>query len=204
MQIQKNYEPITLNDTIRGVMQCNGKLKRYAESKTITFQVSNEKTLLDQIYALRYKVFDKEVAMFKGDTMAKIESDKYDAYSWHAFLFIEGDLASYTRMVLDSQYGFPSEQYHPYPLEDIRMQCVEFSRATSTHKWRRSNALWLGFYLALKHCVQQNIYYVLGFSTTPIMNRLKKQNLSFCYIGEPMYAYNRLMHPYIIDIRKSL
>ena len=204
LQLPHKSQPITSQPIIKGIRLQNGKLKRYAERVNAVFQISDDPSLLDMAYALRYKVFDREIHMFRGDDDSRRESDKFDPYARHAFLYLDGEFASYARLILDNEHGFPSEKYHSFPLSDIRSRCVELSRATSVKKWRRSEAIWIGFFLSLEYCAKNEIDFVLGFSNANVMNGLKTHNLTYHYVGEPTWAYNRIMYPYIIDVHKSL
>jgi len=204
LQLPQNYGPITFNREIRGIRSNNGRFERYAERYDITFQVSDDPDLLDAAYRLRYEVFGKEMGIFNEDGKSGRETDLYDQHSLHAFLHINGELATYARMITDHGGQFPSESFHKFPVSCIRTNCVELSRAASVKKWRRSEVVWLGFWLALKQCAKQNINFILGLSTSEMFNGFKHHNLHFYHVSNPIQVYGYKAYPYIIDIEKSL
>ena len=205
-QIPHTNDAHSFEYTIKGICSNNGKLERYTKRVQATFQISNDTNLLNEAFRLRYEVFGKEMGIFSGDaSTSEYETDRYDNSSLHAFLHINGELATYARMITHNADLFPSEHHYAFPLSpSMRRACVELSRAASVKKWRRSNVVWLGFWLALRYCAQRDICYVLGLSTAGMFNGLKRHNLHYQHIGQPMRAYGYKAIPYIIDVKKSL
>jgi N-acyl-L-homoserine lactone synthetase len=168
----------------------------------MSFRISSDPSLLAEAYLHRYRVFKEEMGVAGGT--GHLEYDAYDHCALHAFLHIDGEFATYARMITDACGDFPSEALHRFPLGDIRNVCVEFSRAFSVRRWRRTDVLSVGFRRALEYCKQHDIRYVLGLSTTAMFNSVRRESLTFYYIGEPMQAYGYNAQPYIIDVRASV
>jgi len=203
MQLPKNTRKRTVPYVIEGFKRDDGKTIRYRETKSVVFQATNEPKELEHIYHTRYDIFCTELHAFDQDAYQdNLEHDDYDNEACHLTLYIDGELAAYSRLI-GCAIGYPMEKSVSLPMIFNRDTSFEGSRALVTAKWRGTNVAWIMFSELFAFCKIHGVDTMPCFSNSPMYNGYKKRGVLFRYEGEPVQAYGYKTYPLVIDIAQS-
>ncbi len=105
-----------------------------------TVEIAETKEDFEAIYRLRYDVYCEEMrSLDPKDYPDKKEMDKYDAYSTHIILRLNGEIAGALRLIKNGPSGFLMEERFKLPDFIDRSKTVEHSRGVIKKEFRGKN-----------------------------------------------------------------
>lgn len=168
------------------------------------FKILSEENDIDTILSLRFDVFCKELGVFNDhDCSPQRESDEYDQRSLHTVLTYEGEIIAYTRLILPCD-EFPIEKSCSLPRLFNRDRTVEISRTLVRKEHRDGSALWLLLENVYRLCQKRGVESILSLSNTIVFNGVRKRNIPFRQIGDPILFHGHKSYPIIITVDKDL
>lgn len=170
--------------------------------------------LLEQVMRLRYQVYCKERNFIKPQTCTnEVETDKYDPYAIHFVASDKYGVIGAMRLVLDSPYGFPFEEYCRGKLfigsdEIMRKDAAEISRFVISKSFRRRlftggiKPIALGLYRAMYiETKSRGLKYWYALMERSLHKLLGRYAFDFKPIGEKVDVYGMVM-PYLANVEE--
>ncbi|MCK9393931.1 GNAT family N-acetyltransferase [bacterium] len=200
---------INENERLIDLIASYSKLKKISRDykvKVITDNDNLDKKLFDDLYKIRYEIYcllDK--LLDENDYPEKYETDEYDKHSTHLIILDKKEkIIGTTRVIRNSVLSFPTlKEFHlEKELESLPHEKIaEISRFIIIPEYRKT-LLFLDLckvmYLFNK---KMGIRYYLGCGEMWFIKKLKATFGEVKILGEPLFCFNALNYPFLIDTK---